>query len=230
VTRPNPVDLAFAERAVRREGDRELPLGPKARRTREAILAAAALQFGAKGYQRTAVADVAEAAKVSLGTVYQYFRDRSDLVAALVQRGVLEMLSRDTTWRAGEGLGGLERVIGAFVRSYTDYAAMAGVWEEVSHVDDGLAGLRRQLGRIFTDSVERELRRAAAAGVVRDDLDPAITARALTAMVDRYCYVTYAFDPPRTPPPAEESAAVLARLWAGAVGLKGSPEVGRAAT
>ena len=29
----------FEERAVRREGDRELPLGPKARRTRAAILA-----------------------------------------------------------------------------------------------------------------------------------------------------------------------------------------------
>ena len=29
---------AFEERAVRREGDREMPLGPKAQRTRAAIL------------------------------------------------------------------------------------------------------------------------------------------------------------------------------------------------
>jgi AcrR family transcriptional regulator len=215
----DPITAAFEERAVRREGDRELPLGPKARRTREAILAAAADQFVAHGYLHTSIAAVAEAADVSLGTVYQYFRDRSDLVAALVQRGVVEMLRQDTTWRASEGRDGLDRVLGNFVRSYTTYASMAGVWEEVSHVDGDLAQLRRQLGRIFTSSVERELRRGAEAGVVRDDVDPAIAARALTAMVDRYCYVTYVFDPPRPLPSADESVATLASLWSAAVGL-----------
>jgi AcrR family transcriptional regulator len=215
----DPITQTFEERAVRREGDRELPLGPKATRTREAILAAAAQQFVADGYQRSSMAAVADAADVSLGTVYQYFRDRSDLVAALVQRGVVAMLRQDTAWRAGEGRAGIDRVIGNFVHSYVTYAGMAGVWEEVSHVDDELAQLRRQLGRIFTDSVERELRRGAKAGLVRDDLDPAIAARALTAMVDRYCYVTYVFDPPRHPPSPNESVATLAALWAGAVGL-----------
>jgi AcrR family transcriptional regulator len=211
--------MSFTERAVRREGDKELPLGPKARRTREAVLAAAAERFGEQGYQRTTVADVAEAAGVSLGTVYQYFRDRSDLVAALIQRAVGAMLDRDTTWRASEGREGLERVIGNFVRIYTHDAALAGVWEEVCHVDDDLARLRRQIGRTFTSSVERQLERAAEAGLVRNDIDPAIAARALTGMVDRYCYVTYVFDPPPSPPSADESVATLVTLWAGAVGL-----------
>jgi AcrR family transcriptional regulator len=213
----DPVTQTFEERAVRRDGDRELPLGPKAKRTRETILRAAATEFVRHGYQRTTMAAVAEAADVSLGTVYQYFRDRSDLVAALVQRGVVDMLGQDTSWRAGEGRAGLDRVISNFVHTYVSYAGMAGVWEEVSHTDDDLAQLRRQLGRIFTDSVERELRRAGAQALVRDDLDPAIAARALTAMVDRYCYVTYVFDPPRTPPTSDESARVLAELWSAAV-------------
>jgi AcrR family transcriptional regulator len=217
---PDPVQTAFADRAVRRDGDRELPLGPKAHRTREAILAAAAARFGEQGYQRTTVADVAEAAGVSLGTVYQYFRDRADLVAALVHRSVATLLERDTNFRFGDGRPGLERVIGNFVHSYAAWSDMAGVWEEVSHVDDDLAELRRTLGRIFTETVERELRRAARAGRLDAALDPALTARALTGMVDRYCYVTYVFDPPADGPPSPaESAAVLARLWAGAIGL-----------
>src|SRR4051812_36858534 len=85
---------AFTHRAVRREGARELPLGPKAQRTRATILDTAAELFARDGYQRTTVADVASAAGVSLGTVYQYFRDRSDLVAALVYNNVAKMLER----------------------------------------------------------------------------------------------------------------------------------------
>jgi AcrR family transcriptional regulator len=212
---------AFADRGVRREGDVERPLGPRAQKTRTGILAAAAERFGAAGYQATSMADVATAAGVSLGTVYQYFRDRGDLVAALLQRGVTSMVARsDTTWRVAEGYDGLYRVLHNFVMAYTESARLSGVWEEVAHVDDDLAALRRALGRIFTGAVERELKRATRAGMVRADVDPALAARALTAMADRYCYVTYVFDPPDGgPPPPDTSADVLARLWAGAVGL-----------
>ena len=215
------VAQAFEDRAVRREGDREMPLGPKAQRTRSTILHAAAELFARDGYQRTTVADVASAAGVSLGTVYQYFRDRSDLVAALVHNNVSRMLERtDTAWRAEEGTDGLVRVLRNFVQSYAEAGPVAGVWEEVSHVDDELGDLRRRLGRAFTSAVEHEIRRAASTGLVRDDVDPGIAAVALTGMVDRYCYVTYVFDPPPGgPPSADEAADVLTKLWAGAIGL-----------
>lgn len=212
---------AFAERAVRREGDRELPLGPKAARTRTAILDAAKELFAAHGYQATSVGDVAAAAGVSLGAVYQYFRDRSDLVAALLQAQVTRMLGQtDTRWRASEGRAGLYRVLYNFVASYAERAELAGVWEEVCHVDDDLADLRRTLSRVFTGVVANELRRAAHEGLLRADLDPDLAATALSGMVDRYCYVTYAFDPPDDgAPSAEESAELLTELWATAVGL-----------
>ena len=212
---------AFAERAVRRDGNRELPLGPKAQRTRAAILDAAARLFTENGYQATSVGDVAAGAGVSLGTVYQYFRDRSDLVAALLQAQVTRMLNQtDVRWRAAEGTGGLYRVLHNFVASYAERAAMARVWEEVCHLDDDLADLRRTLSRVFTGVVARELRRAAKAGLLRNDLDPDLAAVALSGMVDRYCYVTYVFDPPAGgPPPSAESAELLTKLWASAVGL-----------
>ena len=213
----------FSDRAVRREGDRELPLGPKAQRTRNAILETAAELFARDGYQRTTVADVASAAGVSLGTVYQYFRDRSDLVAALVHASVARMLERtDTSWRAEEGKAGLRRVLANFVHSYAEAGAVAGVWEEVSHVDEELGDLRRTLARAFTSAVEHEIRRASDAGMLRDDVDPAMAAVALTGMVDRYCYVTYVFDPPAAGPPSpDEAAELLTRLWASAIGLRG---------
>ena len=208
----------FDERPVRREGDRELPVGPRARRTREAILEAAGELFSDSGFRGTTVGDIAAAAGVSVGTVYQYFRDRTEILSVLVQRYVRTMLSKtDTTWRAEEGVEGLRRVLGNFVESYVEVARMAGVWEEVTHLDEQLADLRRGLNRAFAGAVEAELRRAARAGVARSDVEASAAARALTGMIDRYCYETYVFNPPPKPPDAAASADVLAKLWASAV-------------
>ena len=212
-------------RATRRDRGRELPLGPKARRTRAAILQAAADEFVANGYRRTTVAAVAAAAGVSLGTVYQYFRDRSELVSALIQHTVREVLAKtETGWRASDGIEGVYRLILAFVTAYAEAAPFAGVWEEVVHLEPGLADLRRSLDRAFARSVELEYTRAADDGLVDPELRPADVARALTAMVDRYCYLTYVFDPPADgAPTAEESALLLARLWAAGVRLMPAP-------
>jgi AcrR family transcriptional regulator len=216
----NPVAAAFAERAVRREDGVERPLGPKATRTREAILAAAACRFASGGYQGTTMAGVAEAAGLSLGTVYQYFRDRSDLVAALVQRNVTESLARPALpWRVADGEPALRAMLHRFVSSYAASAALASLWEEVTFVDGQLADLRRSLTRVFEGSVVIELRRAARDGVIDPALATTATARALTAMADRWCYLSYVFDPPAGGVDVDEAAALLARLWAGALGL-----------
>ena len=212
---------AFVDRGMRREGDTERPLGPRAIKTRTAILAAAVERFAACGYQATTMADIATAAGVSLGTVYQYFRDRADLIAALVRGNLAHRLTVDDVgWRAADGRAGLQRVLTNFVASYAAVAELAGVWEEVAHIEPQLAELRRRLGRRFTDAVGVELANATKAGLVRRGLDADLVSRALTAMADRFCYVTYVFDPPAEGPPAPAAAAaVLTDLWADAIGL-----------
>ena len=54
--------------------------------------------------------------------------------------------------------------------------------------------------------------------------DEALLARqvasALTAMVDRYCYLTYVFDTPAKVPSPDDTAELLTALWADAVGLR----------
>jgi AcrR family transcriptional regulator len=206
---------------VRREGGVERPLGPKAARTREAVLAAAAVRFASGGYQSTTMADVAAEAGVSLGTLYQYFRDRTDLVAALVHRTVTAGLARPgAAWHVEDGEAGLRSMLSAFVSSYAETASLAALWEEVTFVDDQLRDLRRSLTRVFEGSVAKELRRAARFGLIDGSLATPAVARALTAMADRWCYLTYVFDPPAgRPVDPEEGAAVLARLWQGALGL-----------
>ena len=106
------VASAFADRAVRREGDKEMPLGPKAQRTRATILRAAADLFARDGYQRTTVADVAAAAGVGNGTVIRRFGDKAGLLASLLgehERRLQEEIIRGKP-PLGPGAPALERI------------------------------------------------------------------------------------------------------------------------
>lgn len=212
---------AFVDDGLRRDGDQELPLGPRARATRDRILVAAAERFSSNGYRNTSVADIAAAAGVGLGTVYQYFRDRADIIQFLARHRVATRLNpTEVGWRAADGVAGLERMLANFITGYAETAPLAAVWEEVVHVEPELADMRRRLGRQFTDAVARELKRAMKAGLVRDDLNAALSARALTAMADRFCFLTYVFDPDEQPTAPDEAAHEIALLWANAIGLQ----------
>lgn len=55
------------------------PLGEKAQRTREHILAQGMALMKEKGFQGTTIRDICEAAEVSVGTFYAYFHDKGEL-------------------------------------------------------------------------------------------------------------------------------------------------------
>jgi AcrR family transcriptional regulator len=209
---------AVASGLVRREGGEERPLGAKAARTRARILRAARDVFAERGYQASAVGTITERAEVGAGTFYQYFRDRSDVLAALVGEGVLLALADIRRWDATEGRAGLRTILHAFVSGYAANADFQAVWEEVSHVEPALADLRQSLTAVYVASFETELERAAARGLVRPTLDPVETARALTAMVDRYCFQVFVQH--AGPPDVAAATDLLTDLWAGAIGLE----------
>jgi len=81
---------------------RKLPRQDRSRATVDAILEAAARVLVKEGFERTTTNRVAEAAGVSVGSLYQYFPSKEALVAALVDRHNLEMRA--------EVLAALERV------------------------------------------------------------------------------------------------------------------------
>jgi AcrR family transcriptional regulator len=205
--------IETARSGGRREGDSEVPLGRKAARTRASLLDAARTVFIDKGYASTSVGDIASVAGVSLGAFYQYFRDRADVLSALVGEAAQRMLDdASQAWDPGEGREGVRRVLHAFVTHYRATSKFQRVWEEVTHVDGDLAALRRELVHIFTDAVERALVTGQESGAVRADLDAAGAAVALTAMVDRTCYLRFVFD--RQPGQGvEPTVDVLTDIW-----------------
>lgn len=63
---------------------RKYPLRRSSEARKEQILAAAIRLFGEEGYHRTTVQDVAREADVSVGLIYQYFKDKEDLLFAAI--------------------------------------------------------------------------------------------------------------------------------------------------
>lgn len=68
--------------AAEAEAARPLPVQPRALRTRAALLAAVEALVATEGAAAVTTTRVAEAAGVSVGTLYRYFADRDDLVLA----------------------------------------------------------------------------------------------------------------------------------------------------
>jgi AcrR family transcriptional regulator len=208
--------------AVRREGDRVVPAGPKAQRTRAQLIEAATEIFAEQGFQNTAVAQIAERAGVSLGTFYQYFRNRDEVLAAMVNHQLDWMRARTGPgWHVGDGIEGLERVLRIYIQAYTRAIDLSRVWESVSQTEPDMIDLRREAGRRITRDFAAELVRAGKAGQMREmsKREAQLTARALAGMVDRVCFDFFAFDPPSPPVSEDEAASLVARLWASALGL-----------
>lgn len=74
-----------------RTAPRKKAVQPRARATVDAILTATARLLVREGYDRASTNRVAEAAGVSIGSLYQYFPSKEALVAALLARHVEEM-------------------------------------------------------------------------------------------------------------------------------------------
>ena len=158
MSEPRPVEAAAAHattEGLRRDGDRKLPLGDKARRTRNRLLLAAYEQFSETGYRGTKVGDISERAGVSLGTFYQYFDSRDDVMSSLVAeyvRGSIDL----PPWRFAHGDHGIRRLLHHYVANYAATAAFQGVWEEATHVDEVQANVRRDLSTFMTERIEDE--------------------------------------------------------------------------
>ena len=73
--------------------------------TREIIIESAITCFGRNGLTKTTVVDIARAADVSRSTVYEYFRDKAEIVEACAE-GASQKFYREMTksMRKGETL------------------------------------------------------------------------------------------------------------------------------
>ena len=211
-------EAALTPDDVRFERGSERPLGRKGRRTRTTILMAAADVFQEAGWNRASIAAIADRAEVGVGTVYQYFRSKEEMVAAIVGEWTVRSLTEVKAWNPDEGVDGLRRLIHRFVTMYATTAGFQQLWEEVSLVDPALGRLRDDVTELFVNLFAESFVAAAKARLLDAGSDPVETSRAVNAMIERYCLQVFVRHS-RTVTPTE-AADLLTDLVFGALRVK----------
>ncbi|WP_241004431.1 TetR/AcrR family transcriptional regulator [Conexibacter sp. SYSU D00693] len=156
-------------------------------RTRAAILDAAEAAFREGGYRATRMEDVAEAADVAVGSIYNHFGDKDGLYHALAERAV-ELFARymEAAYAAGETP--LEQVLAggdAYLRFHLEhpgafrFLAFDGVETGLPLADAALAARVTTAMEEILDTFEATIQAAIDAGEVRATLDARQTCRFL---------------------------------------------------
>lgn len=172
-----------------------------ARRTRTALLEAAAQVFVERGVQAP-IRDIAGRAGVGVGTVYRHFPDRADLVIAVYRHQIDECaaLAEELKHSAEPGRA-LEDWIGAFVEFLV---TKHGLGVALQSDDAGFHSLHS----LMLDKLVPACGLLVEGAVAQGELDPRVTAYALMRAVGNLCILGPGYE-------REDAHAMVGRLLAG---------------
>ena len=173
---------------------------------RQQILEAAAACFAREGYHATSMEEVASAAAISKGSLYDYFKNKEDLFFGVFEW--FEQLVMTTAMeRMGEHENARERImafadasIGALIEHVALYPVSLEVWAAVAKpgTRDRFSTAMKTLYTAYRAEVARLLRDAQAAGEVRQDIDVEAIAGVLVGAMDNlplHYWLDKSFDP-----------------------------------
>jgi AcrR family transcriptional regulator len=156
---------------------------------RAKIVAAATRLFGRRGIAGTSLTDVAKAAKVPLPSLYDYFKDKHDLVAAVPEENYLALYAQVA---AAGGDADPRSALRAIYLGNLDYIRANPDWGRVFFLEIwpsaaiAEARIRKAVDRYGLRYVEL-VRAAIKARAYAKDLDPYL---AMSALMGGLCHLT----------------------------------------
>ncbi|MPZ80458.1 MAG: TetR family transcriptional regulator [Actinophytocola sp.] len=199
--------------------ERPLPHTERGRQTRAALLAAARAVFARDGFIATTTTSIAKSAGVANGSFYTHFTDKYEIFVALYQELQEEMLHpgiQDAHLDHSDPVAVIEEATRAYLESYRDNAALMRVFEQVSVIDERFRELRLRRARAFEERNVRGIRRLQREGKADPTLDPELVADALSCMVSRDAYMTFALGL-RPAVDFDDLVTTLTTLWVNAL-------------
>jgi AcrR family transcriptional regulator len=160
-------------------------LRTQGKKTLRALLDAAIVVFGKRGYHATRVDDIVKRARTSHGTFYLYFSSKEDLFRALVADVTEEMrVLAESLPAVKPSRGGWEELrtwVARFCDIYVHYDPVIRAWTEVNAQNSDMARLGTRVLRQFSDQLEERVRQIDPPTVS----DPAVAAFAMVSMLER---------------------------------------------
>ncbi|MGH9214227.1 MAG: TetR/AcrR family transcriptional regulator [Acidimicrobiales bacterium] len=190
---------------------------PKGEETRRALLDAAARLFAENGYHETSVPDIVQAAGVGHGTFYEYFGSRREILLALT-RPVMDTRERLPSLKSQNLADRIRAEIFWYLSDHVEHLELSKVWHAASNFDSEIAETRR---RERARRIER-VRKGIVSAEVRPDIDPAVAAAALVAMLEEFAHRWFieGDGPGKSAHDVVSAAETLGTLWLSAIGLE----------
>lgn len=160
---------------------------PRRESTPRKLLAAARIIFERDGFFDARLVDITDRAQVASGTLYRYYGSKHEIFAAVMAEVVSEItqVSPDSDARSTDPVVRMREVNSVFVRTIRRNAKLMNLMYQVGQTDETIRRQGDEIASVLQGRATRALTRWQRAGLVYSDLDPVLTAHALTFMVER---------------------------------------------
>jgi AcrR family transcriptional regulator len=188
-------EIHLANKVALIEGSFGLPPTRKGRATRERLLEAAEIVFGARGYENTRVADIVAEASISHGMFYRHFADKDSILNAILARlndGLRHISGRVAGENRVPTLEQLQVRNIQFFREYAEHRLLLRVSREAAaRSGDGNFRTEWLAGRTrFVSRTHRWIADLSANGDIAPMDDPLVVAEGLSALTEQMAYVS----------------------------------------
>ena len=191
-------------------------LTPKGQQTRRAIEQAARKLFAERGFHGTTLSDITSAAGKSPAVFYRYFADKEDLLAALAQSFLHDIVtpsgvSLQLPETPDDNAFFVSVVTGYWNMFKQNIGIMIAV-AELAATQPRFAAVQNEFRRFGMDIVAASVRRAQEQGY-GDELDPEHTAAAIALLFENFTTVFVGTSGLGVEISDEDAIATLSRIW-----------------
>jgi AcrR family transcriptional regulator len=138
---------------------RRVPTQHRAAERVDRILAAAKAILGESGYEATTTKEIAQRAQVAVGSLYQFFAGKEEIVATVAAQlidNMLELIADLAASKPGGWAEAVEAIVDRYADFYRNEPAFRALWVE-HRLDSSLAQADRQLNTAIATSVKQLL-------------------------------------------------------------------------
>lgn len=185
-----------------------VPQQDRALLKRQALLNAARALFAERGYEKTTAKDIARRAGVAVGTFYRYFTDKRQILLAILQERLDELLPATPQWLSDDPEAVLVSLLERHFHQKQEFG-LHGALQELVLRDPELARALHEVRQQAHARLVDGLRQARARGLTWPDTDLDATAWAILTLVEQG---SETYHPDRDPAGLRHLARLICRL------------------